>query len=50
LLTSYRNREEKLEFLKTLITNKPVLEAIESMDNRYRKNFLNNPALVKSYT
>ena len=49
LLTSYRNREEKLEFLKTVITNKPVLEAIESMDNRYRKNFLNNPALVRSY-
>ena len=49
LLTSFRNREEKLEFLKTVITNKSVLEAIESMDNRYRKNFLNNPALVRSY-
>lgn len=49
LLTSSRNREEKLEFLKTVITNKSVLEAIESMDNRYRKNFLNNPALVRSY-
>ena len=49
LLTSFRNREEKLEFLKTVIKNKSVLEAIESMDNRYRKNFLNNPALVRSY-
>ena len=50
LLTSYRNREEKLEFLKTLITNKFVLEAIESMEKHYKKNFLNNPALMRSYT
>lgn len=50
LLTSYRNREEKLEFLKTLITNKFVLEAIESMEKHYKKNFLNNPALIRSYT
>ena len=49
LLTSSGNREEKLEFLKTVITNKPVLEAIKSMDKRYRKNFLNNPALIRSY-
>ena len=50
LLTSYRNKEEKLEFLKTLITNKFVLEAIESMEKHYKKNFLNNPALMRSYT
>ena len=50
LLTSYRNIEEKLKFLKTLITNKFVLEAIESMEKHYKKNFLNNPALMRSYT
>ena len=49
LLTSSRNREEKLEFLKTVITNKSVLEAIESMDKRHKRNVLDNPSIMKSY-
>ena len=49
LLNSFGNGEKKLEFFKTLITNKYVLEAIESMEKHYKKNFLNNPALMRSY-
>ena len=50
LLTSFGDREKKIEFFKTLITNKYVLEAIESMEKHYKKSFLNNPALMRSYT
>ena len=46
---SEQHRGDKLKFLKNMITNKPVLGAIESMEKHYKKNFLNNPALMKSY-
>ena len=39
LLTSSGNREEKIDFLKTIITNNPVLEAIKFMDKKYRKDY-----------
>tara|TARA_Y100000768_G_scaffold184167_1_gene137904 strand:- start:227 stop:433 length:207 start_codon:yes stop_codon:yes gene_type:complete len=37
----YGDREKKLNDFKNLITNKPVLIAIESMDKHYRKNKTN---------
>ena len=44
-----QHRGDKLKFFKNIITNKPVLDAIESMEKHYKKNFLNNPALMRSY-
>ena len=34
------NREEQLETLKKTITNKPIIEVINSMNNRYERNVL----------
>ena len=44
-----QHKGDKLKFFKNIITNKPVLDAIESMEKHYKKNFLNNPALMRSY-
>ena len=49
LLTHKGNREDKLEYFKNIIRNKSVLEAIESMDKRYKRNVLDNPSIMKSY-
>jgi len=44
-----QHRGDELKFLKNIITNKPVLDAIESMEKHYKKNFLDNPALMRSH-
>ena len=45
----FRNREEKINYFKSLITNKLALDAIESMDKKYKEDPLNKDELERRY-
>jgi hypothetical protein len=45
----FRNRDEKVNYFKSIITNEHVLDAIESMDKKYKEDALNKDALEREY-
>ena len=45
----FRNRDEKVNYFKSIITNELVLDAIESMDKKYKEDPLNKDALEREY-